>query len=36
METFRNPMACFTELKMTANALALTRRHEVPGTIPLG
>jgi len=36
METLRNPMACFTELKITVDALALTRRGEVPGAIPLG
>ena len=36
METFRNPMTCFKELKITADALALTRGSEVPGAIPLG
>ena len=36
METFRNPMACFKELKMTADALVLTRGGEVPVGIPLG
>jgi len=36
METFRNPMTCCKELKITADALALTRRGEVLGALPLG
>ncbi len=35
METFRNPMTCLKELKIPADAPALTRGSDVPGAISL-